>query len=88
MSAIFDTLQYTKGAVKVGIPREQAEYQAEQIAKMIDYQLVTKADVMWLEKSFDQKLKELENKLIIRLGGLMIVCSGVIMSVLGFIIKH
>jgi len=88
MSAIFDTLQYTKGAVLVGIPREQAEYQAEQIAKMVDYQLVTKADIIWLEKSIQQKIEDIQNKLIIKLGGMLIVCSGVVISILGFIIRH
>ena len=44
-SIIFDTLKYTKGAEKVGIPREHAEYQAQEIAKLITDELVTKSDL-------------------------------------------
>jgi hypothetical protein len=33
-------------------------------------------------------LKDLEMRLIVRLGGLMIICSGMVISGLGFILKH
>ncbi len=41
----FDPLQYTKGAVIIGIPREHAEYQAEALAGLIKNDLVTKDDL-------------------------------------------
>ena len=73
MSIIFDTLDYTKGAEKVGIKREHAEFQAKEMAKLVKETLATKSD-----------LKDLEYRLIIKLGGIMI--TG--MTVLGFILKH
>jgi hypothetical protein len=76
MSEAFNTLEYTKGAIKVGIPREQAEYQAEQLSVLIYDKLVTKRD-----------LKELELNLFIKLGGLVVICSSLVVGVLGFIIK-
>jgi hypothetical protein len=75
--SVFDTLDYTKGAEAVGIKREHAEYQAKQLSKLIDDSLATKND-----------LKDLEMRLIVRLGGLMIICSGMVISGLGFILKH
>lgn len=84
MSTVFDTLQYTKGAEQVGIKREHAEYQAQQLVKFLDYNVVTKADFTWLEKSFDEKLKNTKNEMILKLGSLMLVG----MTVLGFILKH
>ena len=105
MSPPFDTLQYVKDAETVGIKREHAEYQAQQLSKIIDSQIVTKQnmasleksvthDMKHLEKHVDHKISELtqqiiitEHKLMFRLGGLMIVCSGIITAILGCIIK-
>ncbi|MGH8007604.1 MAG: DUF1640 domain-containing protein [Egibacteraceae bacterium] len=72
MSAItFDTYAYVKKLKAVGVPEEQAEVQAQAIADLITDRLVTKDD---LERS----LKELEYRLVIRLGGMMVVTVGVI----------
>lgn len=49
MAAIFDTLQYTKRAKLVGIPDEHAEFQALEIASLINDKLVTKADLKEME---------------------------------------
>jgi hypothetical protein len=91
MSATFDTLEYTKGAEAVGFKRDQAEYQAGQMAKLIDNQLVTKSllvnEVNSIKKhitSVEQTIIILEQKLIIKLGSIMIAGIGI----LGFILKH
>jgi diacylglycerol kinase family enzyme len=73
MSGIFDSLDYTKGAEAIGIKREHAEYQAQQMAKLIDNSLATKVDLL-----------QLEQRLLIKLGSLMIAGIGI----LGFILKH
>ncbi len=76
----FDTLSYTKGAEKIGIKREHAEYQAEQMGKIINDHLVSKS---YLEI----QLKELEMKIIIKVGAMMVVQSGIILTVIGFLLK-
>jgi hypothetical protein len=81
MSSLFDTLEYTQGAEKVGIKREHAEYQARQLAKLVDEQLVDKSHL-------DIKLKELEMRIVIKVGAMMVVQSGLLLTVLGFLIKH
>ena len=72
MSTItFDTHAYVKKLKAVGVPEEQAEVQAQAIADLVTDRLVTKDD---LERS----LKELEYRLVIRLGSMIVVAIGVI----------
>jgi hypothetical protein len=72
MSVItFDTHAYVKKLRAVGVPEEQAEVQAQAIADLVNDRLVTKED---LERS----LRELEYRLIIRLGSMMVVAIGII----------
>ena len=72
MSVItFDTHAYIKKLKAVGVSEEQAEVQAQAIADLVNDRLVTKED---LERS----LKELEYRLVIRLGSMMVVAIGVI----------
>ncbi len=58
----FDTLKYSKKLKAAGVPEKQAEVQAEVMAELIDERLITKHD-----------LKELEYRLTIRLGSMMVV---------------
>lgn len=72
MSAItFDTHAYIKKLKAVGMPEEQAEVQAEAIAELVTDRLVTKEDL-------DRSLKELEYRLTIRLGSMMVVAVSLI----------
>ena len=61
-SIVFDTHAFVKRLTGVGMPEEQAEALADEQAKLIDERLATKAD-----------LERLEQRLIIRLGGMMVV---------------
>ena len=60
----FDTHAYIKKLKAVGFTEEQAEVQAETLAGLINDHLVTR-------QYFDLKLKELEMRLILCLGGMM-----------------
>ena len=59
-SIVFDTHAFVKRLTAVGMPEEQAEALADEQAKLIDERLATKDD-----------LERLEQRLIIRLGGMM-----------------
>ena len=61
-SIVFDTRAFVKRLTAVGMPEEQAEALADEQAKRIDERLATKAD-----------LERLEQRLIIRLGGMLVV---------------
>ncbi|HXG17963.1 MAG TPA: DUF1640 domain-containing protein [Methylomirabilota bacterium] len=72
MSAItFDTHAYVKKLKAVGVSEEQAEVQAQAIADLVNDRLVTKEDL-------ERGLRELEYRLIIRLGSMIVVAIGVI----------
>ena len=61
-SIVFDTHAFVKRLTAVGMPEEQAEALADEQARLIDERLATKDD-----------LERLEQRLIIRLGGMMVV---------------
>ena len=77
-SKAFDAIDYVNGAIKVGFTREQAEYQVKH-GMAISEALVTKG---YLSNEF----KLFENKLIIKVGAMMVVQSGLILSVIGFLL--
>lgn len=61
-SIVFDTHAFVKRLTAVGMPEEQAEALADEQAKLIDERLATKDD-----------LERLEQRLIMRLGGMLVV---------------
>jgi hypothetical protein len=72
MSAIvFDTLENVKKLKAVGFSDAQAETQTRILADLVDEQLVTKPYL-------DERLKELEYRLVIRLGAMMVVAIGLV----------
>ncbi len=56
----FDTLQYVKKLVEVGVPQRQAEVQAEALADIVHERLATKADIVQLEKATKADIVQLE----------------------------
>lgn len=81
MSLVFNTLEYTKGAEKVGIKREHAEYQAKELFKLIDNNLVTNSKL-------ETEIKSIEVNLIKWMIGISLGQTGIILSLLGFMLKH
>lgn len=63
---IFDTLDFSKRAQEAGFTKEQAEFQAREIASGVEKSLATKQD-----------LKDLELRMIIKFGGMLIVAMSV-----------
>ena len=68
MSTIsFDTHAFVKRLTQAGMPEAQAEVLADSQTKLIDEKLATKQD-----------LKELELRLTIRLGSMVVIAIGVV----------
>ncbi len=67
MEAVFDTLKYFDKLKAAGFTEEQAKVHAETLRELVDSTLATKRD-----------LKELELRLIIRLGGIVITCTTIL----------
>lgn len=64
---VFDTHAFVKELAEAGMPEKQAEVLARSQATLINETLATKQD-----------LKELELRLTIRLGSMMVVAIGVV----------
>ena len=74
----FDTLGYFERLKAVGVPEEQAKVQVEVIREVIEGQLATKADLLMVKSELEQKLKELEYRLTIRLGSMLAAAVAVL----------
>ena len=72
----FDTHAFVKELTGAGMPEEQAEVLARSQAALTDENLATNQDPEKLE--LKQDLKELELRLTIRLGSMMVVAVGVV----------
>ena len=71
-----DTLKYAQALESSGFTRQQAEAQAAALNAALTENIATKHD-----------LKELEMRLTIRLGGIMAVCTAILLAGLPLILK-
>ncbi|HLF97195.1 MAG TPA: DUF1640 domain-containing protein [Methylococcaceae bacterium] len=82
MAAItFDTLKFANRLKSVGVPDKQAEAQAEVLSEALEVnlkELTTKDDLLHLEERLDSRLIQMEQRLTIKLGGMMVVAVGVV----------
>jgi len=67
----FDTHENVKRLIAAGFTEKQAEVQTTIVAELVDEQLVTR-------QYLDERLKELEYRLIIRLGAMLVIAIGVV----------
>ena len=81
----FDTHRYVKRLIAVGMPENQAEVIADEQRALIEDQLATKRDIEELRAEVKRDIKESEQRLIIRLGGMMIAGFGVTIAGFGVI---
>ena len=71
--AFFDTLKFSKRLQKAGFTKEQSDTLAEEQAEIIENKLATKFDLGLLENNLRKEIKEMELRLIIRLGTIVTV---------------
>ena len=57
-ASTFNPIEHMNGAIKAGFTREQAEYQATELAKVINHDLVTKSYLSNELKLFELRMKE------------------------------
>jgi ActR/RegA family two-component response regulator len=87
MTMPFDTLKLARRLEAAGFPAQQAGDMSEGIAEAVA-QLATKADIALLKNDITAlatatkaDLASLEQRLIIRLGGLMTLATGVLVAI-------
>ena len=82
MTAIpFDTLKFAKRLKDAGIPEKHAEAEAEALAEVLEVnlkELATKDDLKALEERLGDKITMFEQRMTIKLGGLMVVAVGTV----------
>ncbi len=65
----FNAIEYVGKLREAGVPDEQAEAQVSILHDIVESNLATKRD-----------LKKLELRMTIKLGGLMVVCIGIVVA--------
>jgi hypothetical protein len=68
-----DTLKYVKILEGAGVTREQAEAHVQLITEITEGDLATKQDLKIFEINLESKIQQLEYRIIIKLGTLLII---------------
>lgn len=75
MVTTFDTLEYVHKLKEAGVPEKQAVTHAKALSEVIEGNLATKYDLELIKREIEllrRDIKEIENRIIIRLGAIMI----------------
>ena len=83
----FDTLSAAQELRKTGFEDRQAEAVVTTISKAMSETVATKADLQLLRQYVDSRLDALENRLIIKLGGLMVTMTFLLLAIGPFYIR-
>ncbi len=82
----FDTLKFAKRLKEAGIPGVEAEAISEAFKEAQgDLELSTKQDLAFMELSLKGEIKQLEQRMTIKLGSMMVVSIGVVATVVKLI---
>jgi hypothetical protein len=73
INVTFDTHAFVKRLMSVGFSEEQAEVLAEEQSHLIQERLATKQDVESLRLEIQRDLRELEYRMVIKLGGMIVI---------------
>ena len=78
----FDTLEYMDELKRSGMKHEEAEAITKATSKAFNQMMETK------EVSTKLDLKELELRMIVKVAGMMVIQSGLILTVMGYLLNH
>jgi hypothetical protein len=77
----FDTLKFANKLKSAGVLPEHAEAEAEALADIFEVNLkevATREDIKHLEEQIDNKFIQLEQRMTIKLGALMVIAVGAV----------
>lgn len=80
----FDTLKYAKRALDAGFTKEQAEFQAEEMVKIIDDHIATKGDMKSVRSEIELlrlEIRSIENRIVIKMGSMLVMAVGVLATI-------
>jgi len=98
----FDTLAYVRKLESAGVPRAQAEAQADAFSAAMREGVAGKADIERLENKLDSfrddvdrrfgdidhRFRDLEQRMTIKLGGLIIAATGILLAAFRYLPPH
>jgi hypothetical protein len=73
VNVTFDTHAFVKRLISVGFTEEQAEVLAEERSHLIQERFATKQDVESLRLEIQRDLRELEYRMVIKRGGMVVI---------------
>ena len=76
----FDTHQAVKALTEAGFSETQAETMVSTMRGVIGSDLVTKTDLQTVKSELQAEIKDLELRLTLRLGGMMIAVGGLVVA--------
>lgn len=83
MAAVtFDTLKFAERLRAGGFSDAQAKAAAEAFADATSQELATKSDLRELRVDLEHRLESLEQRLVIKLGGMLVVAIGIIATLI------
>jgi hypothetical protein len=82
---MLDTLKYVNILESKGFTREQAEAQVSLVREIMDQEFAMKIDLERTESKLLSKLESLELRLIIKMGTLMSLMTGLIIGAIKFL---
>lgn len=88
MSVAFDTLKFVEKLEAGGFSHSQAKAAAEAFAEATSQELATKSDLLVIRADISavrSEIRELELRMTVKLGGLMVVATGVILAAIRYL---
>ena len=79
---VFDTLKSVEELQEAGIPENQAKAQVRVFQRIIESDLATKRDI----KDLQQEMREMEYRLTIKLGVMVVASTGVILGIMQYLL--
>ena len=79
---VFDTLKSVEELQEAGIPEDQAKAQVRVFQRIIESDLATKRDI----KDLQQEMREMEYRLTIKLGVMVVASTGVILGIMQYLL--
>ena len=79
---VFDTLKSVEELQEAGIPEDQAKAQVRVFQRIIESDLATKRDI----KELEQEMRELEYRLTIKTGLMLVASTGVILGITQYLL--
>ncbi len=85
METTFDSLGYFDKLKQAGVPEAQAKVQAEALKDVLDtsqHYLATKRDLEATKQELQRDIKELEYRLMLKLGGIAVATAGICTAII------